>query len=316
MEDVLRHDDGGVHEQADSNRKAAERHRVDAHARRFEQRSGQGNRQGHRQRDDQRRAQIAQQRKQHDHHECRSKQHRAPEAAERLRHQGGLVVHDPKRHSLGQRLPDIFNGTANASRDRDGVRAKLFDDARADHFAFEAMCNAAPDGRRLAHIGHIAEEDRHVFPNQDDRISQVVHVSGAADRPDAPLGCALHDETTGGVDVAAFDGVQHVAEAHATGRHAIRINLHLELAKVAAQTFDRRDTRHSEQPVLHVELREIPQRHQVGTSGLRFQREFEDFVQATRQARDKRRVGTGRQFRRCLRHTFRYKLPRAVVIGI
>ena len=42
-----------------------------------------------------------------------------------------------------------------------------------------------------------------------------------------------------------------------------RIDLHLELAQISAEALDRRHSRHGQQAILHLELGEIAQGHQV-----------------------------------------------------
>ena len=69
-----------------------------------------------------------------------------------------------------------------------------------------------------------------------------------------------------------------------------RIELHLELAQIAAEPLDRGDAGHGEQAVLHLELGEVAQRHQVGGAGLGLERELEDLVQPSGEAREQRRA--------------------------
>ena len=98
--------------------------------------------------------------------------------------------------------------------------------------------------------------------------------------------------------------------------HPLGIELHLELAQVAAEPLDGGDARHREQAVLHLELGEIAQRHQVRGAGLGLERELEDLVQPAGQARDERRIGARRQLPGDLRHALGDELAGAVVVGV
>ncbi len=94
------------------------------------------------------------------------------------------------------------------------------------------------------------------------------------------------------------------------------IDLHLELAQVAAEPLDRRHAGHRQQAVLHLELGEVAQRHQVDGAGLGLERELEDLVQPAGEAREQRRVGARRQLRRHLADALGDQLARAVVVGV
>ena len=108
----------------------------------------------------------------------------------------------------------------------------------------------------------------------------------------------------------------HLVEADAPRRHALRIELHLELAQIAAEPLHRRDAGHGEQPVVDLELGEIAQRHQIRGAGIGFERELEDLVQPAGEARDERRVGARRKLARSLRDALGDELSRAVVVGV
>ena len=152
--------------------------------------------------------------------------------------------------------------------------------------------------------------------HDDDRLAQILDAGGAAERADGPLHRTLAHEAARGIDVRRSDRVQHLVERHAARRHALRIELHLELAQVSAEAFDRRHAGHGEQPVAHVELREIAQRHQVRRARLRLERELEDLVESTGHAGQQRRLGARRELRGHLRDPLGDELARAVVVGV
>ena len=69
----------------------------------------------------------------------------------------------------------------------------------------------------------------------DDRLPEVVDARGAADGAHRPLGRAARHEAAGGVLVRALERVHDLVERDAARRHAVRVELHLELAQVAAE---------------------------------------------------------------------------------
>ena len=204
----------------------------------------------------------------------------------------------------------------DAGGDLHRVGAELLDDAGADDLALETVRDAAPHRRGLAHVGDVAEQDRHVAPRRDDRAPQVVDALRAAERAHRPFDRALGDDAARRVHVRFLDGVQHVVEADAARRHAFGIELHLKLAEIAAEPFDGRDTGHGQQSIVDLELREVAQRHEVRRAGLGFERELEDLVQPSGQARNQRRVGAGRQLPGHLGDALGDELARAVVVGV
>ena len=103
MQDVLDHDDRGIDQQADGDRQAAQRHRVQPDAERLQQQPGQRNRQRNRERHDQRGANVAEQHQNDEHDEHAAEHHRAADAAKRRRHELRLVVDDAKLDALRQR---------------------------------------------------------------------------------------------------------------------------------------------------------------------------------------------------------------------
>ena len=100
MEDVLHHDDRGVHQQADGDGHAAQGHGVDPDAGLVQEDAGQGDGERDGEGHEQGRSQIAEQREQHHDDEEGPEQHGASDAAERRRHEQRLVVDHPEGHAL------------------------------------------------------------------------------------------------------------------------------------------------------------------------------------------------------------------------
>ena len=292
------------------------RHGVQADVEPVQQQAGQRDRHRNGQGHHESRSPVPQQAEDDQDDEDRPQHHGAADAAECGFDQRGLVIDDPQLDAFRQATPDVFHRLAHAGRHGHGVGAELLRDPGAHHLAGEPVGHAATHGRRLANVGHIAQQHRHVAPHRDHRVSQILGRADTADRPHRPFDGALRDHPARRVDVRFVDGVEDVVQADASSRHPFRIELHLELTEVSAQPLDGRHARHGEQAVLDVELRQIPQRHQIGAAGVRFQRELEDLVQPPGQTRDERWLGSRRELPCRLRDSLGHELPRPVVVGI
>ena len=143
------------------------------------------------------------------------------------------------------------------------------------------MRHPAASRRRLADIRDVTDQHRGRSAHDDHGLAQVVDAGSAAQRPNRPLHRALADKAAGGVDVGGLNGVNEFVKAHSPCRHALGIDLHLELAQISAEPFNRGDAGNRQQAVLDVELREVAQRHQISGAGIRFERELKDLVEAT-----------------------------------
>jgi hypothetical protein len=267
-------------------------------------------------RHDERGADIAQQHKQHAYHQKGADEDRTADSAERASDQNRLVVHDTQLHAFRQAFLNILHGFAYALRKLHGVRAELLDDAATHHFAAQPVCNAAAHRGCFAYLGDIPERDRRRAVNSYHRFSQIVHRLNASHSPNRPLHRTPHEETARRVQIGPFGGLHDFRQRHAPRRHAVRIELYLELAQVSAQAFDRGYTGNREQPDAHIKFREVPERHQVRRTWFGFEGELEDFIQASRNTRDQGSIGSRRQLVSRLAHTLGNELPRAIVVGL
>ncbi len=109
--------------------------------------------------------------------------------------------------------------------------------------------------------------------------------------------------------------MHHLVEADEPRRHALGVELHLELPEIAAQPLHGGDAGHGQQPVVHLELREIPQGHEIRGARVSLERELEDLVQTAGEAGNQRRIGAGWQLPGHLPDPLGDELPRAVVVG-
>jgi hypothetical protein len=112
-----------------------------------------------------------------------------------------------------------------------------------------------------------------------------------------------------------LDRVHHLVERHDTRRHPFGVELDLKLTEIAAEALDSGDARNGQEPIVHVEFREVAQRHQICGPGFGFEGELEDLVQTAGEARDERRIGARWKLAGGLRDALSDELPRAVVIS-
>jgi hypothetical protein len=110
--------------------------------------------------------------------------------------------------------------------------------------------------------------------------------------------------------------VHHLVERHAARGHPGRIELYLKLPQVSAEPLDGGDARNGEEAILHLELGEIAEAHLIHDARFRLERELENLVQPSGEARHERRFRAGRKLGRDLGDALRDELARAVVIDI
>ena len=207
---------------------------------------------------------------------------------------------------------------ADAGGDLHGVGAELLDDRGSSRprRAGGARCRAARPAPRARRRRRRAAPASRRAPRRPSRAGRRRPSARPTARTVHSIGpCATKPPAA--FSFAPSTRVQHLVERHAARRHAVGIELHLELAQVAAEPLDRGDAGHGEQPVADLELREVAQRHQVGGARLGLERELEDLVEPAGQAREQRR-------RRCRAAAARAacgdalgdELARAVVVGV
>src|SRR5437867_4610262 len=100
-------------------------------------------------------------------------------------------------------------------------------------------------------------------------------------------------------------------ERNVAGRHALWIELNLELAQIATENFHCCDTRNSEQTITDIELCKVTETHQVGGTGVGLKGELEYFIQSPSQAGDQWRFGARGQLGSNLSYPLCHELTRA-----
>lgn len=268
MDDVFRHDDGGIDQKSNRNGQAPKSHRVDADSQGFQKQAREKNGQWQRDRYDERGAHVPQEHKENADHEKRAEKNGAAHSTERASHQSRLVVHDPQLHAFRQALLNVFDRFAYALRNLNGVRAKLLHDAATDHLTAKTMRDSSANGRSFANLGNVRQRDRCGAVHRHDRAAEVFDFLHSTHGAQRPFHRALYDEAARGIFVRALNGMHHFGQRNFSRGHALGVELHLKLPQVAAQAFDRGHTGHRKQPIPHIELRKIAKRHQVGRARL------------------------------------------------
>jgi hypothetical protein len=174
--------------------------------------------------------------------------------------------------------------------------------------------DAAPHCGRLADLGDVAQQHGDSTLHHDDGVAQLLDVRRATGRPHGPVHLRLGHESTRGAHVGTARGVHDLVEGDPARRHAIRIQLDLELAQVTAEPLDGRHTRHGEQAVLDLVLGQVAQRHEVRDAGPGLDGDLEDLVEPAGHAREQRWLGARGELD--LRHALGDVLPRTRGIGV
>ncbi len=255
VEDVLGQDDRRVHQQAHGDGEPAEGHGVEADPGRLQDQPREGDGERQREGHDQRRPQVAQQEEEHGHHQHGAQQDGPAHAAE-----GGATPARPGRRGCARRTPlaaGSARGPASAAARRG--RPRRYRRRTAWTSGSSTISEPSPwamprrTAGRLADLGHLAEQHRRAVADRDDRAAQVADRSRRGPRRAPSTRSAPGRRSR----PAAFSfdllhRVHHLAQGHRQGRHAFRIELHLELAQVPAEHLDRRHAGHAEQAVPHL----------------------------------------------------------------
>ncbi len=178
------------------------------------------------------------------------------------------------------------------------------------------MCDPTPHRCRLPNVRDVSEQHGHIPSRRDHGAAKVVNALRSTECADCPLDRALRHDAARCVQVRFLDGVHHIVQADAPRGHALGIDLHLELPQVAAKPFHGGHAGNGQESVVHVELGEIPQRHEIGRARVGLECELEDLVQAAGQARNQRRIGAGGKLTRDLSDSLGHELPGAIVVSV
>ena len=195
----------------------------------------------------------------------------------------------------------------------DGVGAGLLlhaDDHRrlAAPRSFAALERAA-----LAHVGHVANEDRPRPAQRDQAFADLRGRADAADRLQDVLLRTFGEDAGRGVLARAADGVQQLGDRHAVGAQLIRVGDHLELPLGAAERRDLRHAGNRQQPPAHDGVGDGAQRQRI--VGVGRNREEQNLAHDRRDRRQHRPVDLRRQRAADQRQLLGDDLARAEDVG-
>ena len=241
-EGVLGHHDGRVHQDADGDGDARQRHDVRgdpeiAHEEEGGQ-HGEGDRDGH----DEDRAEMQQEEDIHERDDGGFLEERAPEGVRRALDQARAVVegHDP--HARRQPRLEGDDLVLDARDDLRGADAVAGDHHPAHGFLRALHERGHAEGVADLDRRHLAQEDRHAVLGADHDLLEVARVGDqpepAHHRPGTP---SFHD-VAAHVPVAPHDGVHHRRERDPEPPQPVRVHVDLVLADHAP---DARHLRHA-----------------------------------------------------------------------
>ena len=189
---VLEHDDRRVDDHADAEREAAEGHRVQREAAEVEQRERADDRDRNRGADDQRRAEVAQEREDDQHDEHAADQRVLLHVVDRALDEDRVVLRDDHLDA-GHFLVDALDLLAHGRGDFDRVLARLL-----LHLDLHARLAVDPHERAallggVLHLGDVAHVDRHALAGHDDEVPDVLEALELALAADQERRVALVD---------------------------------------------------------------------------------------------------------------------------
>jgi hypothetical protein len=239
-EDVLQHDDGVVHDQADRQREAGEAHRVQREAAQVDQREGRDDRDRDRERDDQGGADVAEEEEQDDHGERAADQGVLLDPVHAVLDEAGLVVGEAERQ-LRVLLLRQLDLLADRLGGGDGVRAALPLDQQADRGLAVQAGGDAPLRGGVADGGDLAERDEPAAVGADRDCPHIVDAGEVAGGADRVLGLGLLGDAGRQVQVLLRDAVGDLLERQPAGAQLLRVHVQDDRALLAAGDVHRGD---------------------------------------------------------------------------
>ena len=228
--DVLHHDDGVVHHDADRQHQAEQAERVDREAEQVHHREGADDRDRHRQQRDDGGAPGLQEQDHDQHHQRDRLQQRVHHRLDRGAHELRRVVDDLVIDAFGHRLLQLRHGLAHAVGDLDRVGARRLEDRHGDRvLVVQQRAQRVVRGAQLQPRDVAQPRHRAVGAALDDDVAELVLALQPALRVDRQLQVdALDagrraDHAGRGLDVLLADRAHHVARGEAALRDLLRV---------------------------------------------------------------------------------------------
>ena len=254
---VLHVDDRIVHERADGDGHASERHRVDRGAKRTQHEHRRGERQRHRRERDRGRPQIREKQQDNDDDQYAAIAQGRDEVVDGHFDEVGLPEHPAiDRHPARQFLLERVELAIEPPRQLDGVRARLFLDSD-DHRRLSAPRSLPSFQRRsFADVGDVTHEHRARAAQRHDALPDLLGASDAADGLQHVLLRTFGVDAGRRVLTGAADRIEELGQRNVVGAELLGMRDHLELALGAADRRHLRDARHGEEPAADHRVRD------------------------------------------------------------
>jgi hypothetical protein len=247
--DVLDHHHGRVHQDADRDRQAAERHEVGRLAGEPHDQEGGEHRQRQDQRHGQCRAQVTEHHDQHQHHQHHRLAERLLDCAHRRRDQFAAVVEGHQFDALRQARRELGDGALHALDRRAAVAALAQQHQPGDRFA-RAVGGHRPVAGECAeaHLGQVADVYRCAVAGRDRHGADAVGVAQLTEGAHQQDLLVAIDAVAAGIAVVLLERLFQVIEIEPVGAQRLGARDDLERAHLAAQRIDVGHAGHGAQP--------------------------------------------------------------------
>jgi hypothetical protein len=229
-----------VHQHANGQRDAAQRHDVERQIEGIHQHERAEHRHGDGDAGDERGARVTQESVEHQDRQQAADQRGGLDLADGGRDEPGLVVDRADLGALGQRLAERHEALANAVGERHGVRVALLVDRQFNGFASVyardrlAVLVAAGDRR------HVAQVYRLAVAVGDDGVRHLLDRLELVQRSHQETLRALLEAAAGEVDVLGANAPRHGVDRQAELRELLLVDEDLDFVLVATAHLDRR----------------------------------------------------------------------------
>ena len=274
---VLDHNDGGVDENADTDRDPRQRHDVAGHAQVVHEQEADQHRQRQRHAHHERRAKVRQDQQDRNRRDDDLFPQRPCHGVNRRLDQPGAVVegHDP--HALGQAGLQLADLVLDPLGDREWVLAVAHQDHAADRLPTVLLQGAAPKLRSEVDAGNLLQVNGHTVAVGDDDVFEVVQPPQPTYSADQVLGIPAVEDLPAHALVAVGNGAVKRTERQVVRAELVRVHLHLVLTNETADTGDFRDARNAVELVADGPVLDRPQLIQA--LALAFHRVPEDLAE-------------------------------------
>ena len=263
-------------------------------------------------RNNQRRAQVAQEQEQNRHHQRSPLKQVVANRADGPVDNHRLVVERDDPHALGKRTANPVERLFDALDDRLAVLA-----SEHDHHARDGLPLAVARDRPLPRhfpnldLSHVTQVDRGTLVGRQDDRRQVPLALYAAQAAHGVLLGGVLDESAAEVVIVLPNPLEHVTQRQSVSVQAVRIHLDLVLPRVAAPGVDVGHARHGLQLVFDLPVVERLQLH--GAVAFPFERVPIHLAEGRRH-RPQGRLEAGRNSAAGFVQPFVDELPREIIV--